>query len=84
MKVLLVQPVGHLIGGVPADIALFCNALSELDVDVTLVTYDGLLVETFNKVKHVSVCSRFKGFASILRRADKILGFKRVLEIKDF
>jgi glycosyltransferase involved in cell wall biosynthesis len=78
MKILLVQPIAHRIS-VP-DAVLFGNALTSLNTDVTLFTFDGILVGPSEKVKQVTFRRMHPVIGSLLRRLEKVLNRWPVLD----
>jgi len=81
MDILLVQPIGHRIGGVSADIALFSDAFSMLEVDVTLVTFDGILVNPKEKVRQITFCENHRTTAPFWKFLDKNFRIGSILEL---
>jgi glycosyltransferase involved in cell wall biosynthesis len=80
MKILLIQPIGHRTSGLTADIVLFSNTLTGLGADVTLLTFNGILINPAEKVKQVTFCERHYMTGSLLRRLEKILGHWPILD----
>ncbi len=74
MKILLIQPIGHRASGLTADIVLQSNALAALNTDVTLLTFDGILITPDKKVGQISYCQTHPTMAPLLRRLEKFLG----------
>ncbi len=78
MKVLLVEPLGHLGGHMSAHTKYLSVALAHADIDVTLLTFDGLLGSRDGldaKLKHVSFVSKTGIFSPVFR----FLPFQQVL-----
>ncbi len=80
MRILLIQPIGHRTSGSNTDIVLFSNSLAGLGTDVTLLTFNGILVNPDEKVKQVTFCERHPVTGSLLRRLEKILGRWPILD----
>jgi len=81
MKILLIQPIGHRASGLIPDIVLQSNALAALDTDVTLLTFDGILVKPSEKVKQLTYCKIHPVAAPFLRWLEKTLGRMPILDI---
>lgn len=70
MKVLLVEPLGHLGGHMSAHTKYLSEALAHTDIDATLLTFDGLLGSRHGldaKLKHVSFISKTGIFSPVFR-----------------
>jgi glycosyltransferase involved in cell wall biosynthesis len=80
VKILLIQPIGHRPSGLIPDIVLYSNALAALGADVTLLTFDGILVKPDEIVEQSSYCSRHKVIARPLCLLEKILGHLPLLD----
>lgn len=91
INVLLVEPYGHLGGHYSMYTKLLGDALAEAGVNVTIVTFDGLLgqVENVDKIKYVSFLSRGGVFPYLFRflqnrgRSSLLLRFM-VITIQNF
>ena len=67
MRVLLVEPLGHWAGHFSTHTKYLTRALIDAGVDVTLLTYDGLLGGLDDKVKHISFTSKTGALATLIR-----------------
>ena len=79
MRVLLVEPFGHM-GGHPTEHTKYLvRALAYAGVDVTLLTFDGLLsnsVEGDGRVKHISFVARTGALAPLFRYLPHLIPLK--------
>lgn len=84
MKVMVVEPFGCSEGGEPMHTKILSNALADVGAEVSVLTFNGLLVDLGEKVRHVSFCSRVGIFAYPLRLLERLLGFRKVLELNSY